>query len=60
MILAKLNTVLKDKNVRPEDLAAKTKLSIGTIRNARRGQSVSFSTAHAIAHGMGVKVEELT
>jgi len=59
MKLTRLTETLKAKGIRPEELATKTRLSIETIRNARRGKSVSFSTAHAIAHGLGVKPEEL-
>lgn len=59
MKLTRLVVVMDEKKVRPEDLAASTGLSIDTIRNARRGKSVSNSTQAAIERGLKVKREEL-
>lgn len=48
MILSELEATMSEHSIRPEDLAAKTGLSINTILNARRGKSVSIGTASLI------------
>lgn len=57
--LVRFTAVIEAKHARLEDLAHKTGLSIDTLRNAKRGKSVSHSTWCAIAKGLGVAREEL-
>lgn len=59
MKLTKLADEMTTHKFRPEDLAAKTGLSIRTIISARDCKSVSFGTATLIAQGMKMKKEDL-
>jgi transcriptional regulator with XRE-family HTH domain len=60
MVLAKLAEEMTQQKMRPEDLAAKTGLSIRTILNARDGKSVSLGTASLIAQKLKMRAEALT
>jgi DNA-binding Xre family transcriptional regulator len=58
MILTKLVDRMGD--MRPEDLAYKTRLSMSTIEKARKGKSIKEPTAILIAQALKCKVTDLT
>jgi len=54
MILNRLDQVMREKETRNEDVAAKSGLSTMTIQNARKGKSVTHSTWNLIASALKV------
>lgn len=54
MILSRLDQVMREKEARNEEVAARSGLSTMTIQNARKGKSVTCSTWSSIASALKV------
>ena len=60
MVLTKLDNIMCDLNMRDEELAAKTFLTVRSIQNAKKGRGVCLNTGKRIAKGLNIKLEQLT
>jgi transcriptional regulator with XRE-family HTH domain len=47
------------KNLNREQLAAKANITRQTVSRAEQGEEVTVSTAHALAKGLGITIQEL-
>jgi transcriptional regulator with XRE-family HTH domain len=60
MKLLKLAEVMKERDMTAEQLAGLACVSFSTAINAMKGLDVSANTGYHIAHGLKMKLKELT
>jgi DNA-binding Xre family transcriptional regulator len=59
MVLTKLDYIMCERNMRDEELAAKTFLTVRSIQNAKKKRGVCLNTAKRIAKALKLSVDQL-